>query len=196
MKMKRDIFIVALITSFFISACRKGEDDPLLSLRTRKARLTGDWQLDSGKVQTKFVDDQGKFTERTFNFTANSYVSNVGGIGTFTGPHFIKLKIGNDGHFSVEEQADSVGLTGEGRWDLMSKGSGYKNKERVFFSLSKAKGNSLEFAFFNKTAGSFKYGIKELRNKRLVLECKEEFIYEVVGKYSCFVTAEYSFKQP
>ncbi len=41
-------FLVIWIGTLFSSGCRKGPEDPFLSLRSRKARLTGDWNVVSG----------------------------------------------------------------------------------------------------------------------------------------------------
>ena len=38
-------FIVFALLSVTILACKKGENDPFLSLSSRKARLAGEWKL-------------------------------------------------------------------------------------------------------------------------------------------------------
>jgi len=43
----RALFLLIIITLSF-SACKKGEEDPFLSLKSRTGRLTGDWVLKSG----------------------------------------------------------------------------------------------------------------------------------------------------
>ncbi len=39
------IVVVAVILLFNFSSCSKYEDGPVMSLRTKKARLTGEWEL-------------------------------------------------------------------------------------------------------------------------------------------------------
>ncbi len=47
--MKRTKLLLWLsIALFAIAGCKVGEDDPFLSLSSRKARLSGDWQISSG----------------------------------------------------------------------------------------------------------------------------------------------------
>lgn len=41
------LIVVTVVSSFFTTSCRVGEEDPFFSMRTRKARLTGEWVVDS-----------------------------------------------------------------------------------------------------------------------------------------------------
>jgi hypothetical protein len=38
--------------TLIVGACRKGENDPLLSLKSRQARLAGEWVVSSSEVQS------------------------------------------------------------------------------------------------------------------------------------------------
>ncbi|MGB0403335.1 MAG: hypothetical protein ACPGEG_04505 [Salibacteraceae bacterium] len=55
----RLLFIVALVASVTFSGCKKGENDPFFSLKTRKGRLAGDWKV--------------SFAEYTINDTSWTY---------------------------------------------------------------------------------------------------------------------------
>ncbi|SFT66364.1 hypothetical protein SAMN05216474_1633 [Lishizhenia tianjinensis] len=46
MKTVKSLVLLALIGASVV-ACKKGEDDPFLSLRTRDARISGEWKLES-----------------------------------------------------------------------------------------------------------------------------------------------------
>ncbi|OQX96142.1 MAG: hypothetical protein B6I24_11805 [Bacteroidetes bacterium 4572_128] len=39
------LLILFIISSFFLTSCKRGEDDPFFSLYSRKMRVTGDWKL-------------------------------------------------------------------------------------------------------------------------------------------------------
>ncbi|MDI1354736.1 MAG: hypothetical protein PSX36_07450 [bacterium] len=41
---------LAFISASFFTSCKKYEDGPAISLRTKKARLQGDWQLESFSI--------------------------------------------------------------------------------------------------------------------------------------------------
>ncbi len=52
------LFSVLIISSgFLVSSCKKGENDPLLSLRTRNNRLKGNWEL------VKLEENRERYTE-------------------------------------------------------------------------------------------------------------------------------------
>ena len=53
--------IVALfiLATFILVGCKKGENDPLISLKTRKSRLSGEWKM--------------SFAEYSINDTTYSY---------------------------------------------------------------------------------------------------------------------------
>lgn len=65
--------ITALTTSVSLNSCRKGEEDPAISLRSRKARLVGDWKLTEGKTdQTQ----NGSLSTTTYDGTNEITTSN------------------------------------------------------------------------------------------------------------------------
>jgi len=45
----KNAIVVFIISVFFVSST-KGEDDPLISLKSRKERMVGDWVINSGFV--------------------------------------------------------------------------------------------------------------------------------------------------
>ncbi|MGM0478540.1 MAG: hypothetical protein ACQERC_04890 [Bacteroidota bacterium] len=53
MKMFRILSLAALAVVFVLSSCSKYEEGPLVSLRTKKARITGEWKVE------KYVDEDG-----------------------------------------------------------------------------------------------------------------------------------------
>lgn len=58
--MKKNLFIILVLLGTVLSfnSCKKGENDPFLSLSSRKARLTGEWKLTAGEWTTTTVQDQ------------------------------------------------------------------------------------------------------------------------------------------
>ncbi len=65
--MIRKILIAILLLGMIVPACKKGDEDPFLSLRTRKNRLTGDWKVEQyekysnyGPIRSiRYVTDSG-----------------------------------------------------------------------------------------------------------------------------------------
>lgn len=53
MKALKSLSLAVLSITFVLGSCSKYEEGPLLSLRTKKARITGEWKVD------RYVDEDG-----------------------------------------------------------------------------------------------------------------------------------------
>ncbi|PIP55156.1 MAG: hypothetical protein COX07_01410 [Bacteroidetes bacterium CG23_combo_of_CG06-09_8_20_14_all_32_9] len=50
------LLLLLVIIIVIIPSCKKGDNDPFLSLRSRKARITGEWKLITGTTIYTFND--------------------------------------------------------------------------------------------------------------------------------------------
>jgi len=126
------LFICALPLVF--SGCRKGDKDPLVTLRTRKARLTGDWKLTAGSrvlvadgVRNEHTYERDSIFERSFRNGNNTLIIRQ---------HRERLSIRRDGSYVLEIRTSEAGgsnqtYTIEGSWNFAfrSKQAEVKNKE-------------------------------------------------------------------
>ncbi len=69
-------YLFFILSFFILCACKKGEDDPFLSLRSRNKRITGTWELKS--MTYRFNEYGSSFdgttmTETTDGSTVDSY---------------------------------------------------------------------------------------------------------------------------
>lgn len=69
--------LLALIGSVaFVTSCKRGEEDPFLSLRTRDARLMGEWTLSSLEVRQEINESNNSLVTNTIveeKFSGDSY---------------------------------------------------------------------------------------------------------------------------
>ncbi|MDP2176255.1 MAG: hypothetical protein Q8K70_10145 [Bacteroidota bacterium] len=165
--MKR-IFIIALALGLLVS-CKKGENDPGLSFRSRDKKIVGEWTVESfenynlnqnGNSKTEIKQTYSGLTITTTN-TTGSQTNTAVGTTSYKG----NLTINKDGTAVYTEVStftnSSTTRTFNGTWMW---GNSKKNKSELF----------LNFASFNSQlilAQSFR--IDELRNKKIVL--KENF---------------------
>ena len=56
----KNLFLFVIIAACCLPACKKGENDPFLSLRSRKARITGKWIL-TEKIYERLADGDNEF---------------------------------------------------------------------------------------------------------------------------------------
>ena len=146
-----------LLFSFVLifTGCKKGEDDPFISFRTRKARVTGNWKLAGGYKIQKY--SYGAETKAVYS--ANEYTLNSGG-NFFVGPAKFDMELKKDGSAKVTRIMAPVFSTGgfSGTWNFTDGVGETKKKAQIVFQNN----SRLDYEFLL-------FDIKELRNKRMVL---------------------------
>ncbi|PBQ33368.1 hypothetical protein CNR22_16805 [Sphingobacteriaceae bacterium] len=191
MQKKISLVILAILTLCF-TECKKGEDDPVISLRTRKARAAGEWRLVSGNASYTAKGYNEDYAFDGTNVTAN-YTSVTPII--YTGRYILNLTISKDGKFTFKEVVAGLSLEAGGDWTFNKGGGEDKKKEDFIFTItSVSKGSTNELHFFNRLNTNFTYQIKELRNKRLVIHSAGTFYTDSKGNYSTLST-DYVFQQ-
>lgn len=164
--------IVLVLASFLLApSCRKGEDDPFLSLRSRKARLTGEWKLKSGSESYEFngINIQIDYSENKKIINSTEYTYSE------------KIVFDKKGEYEWTCEDNNAAYREKGSWEFgrKSKSKDYKAKETVTLYISEIVtqgGESSETEYFG---GDFilldgHYNIKsiklqELRNKKMVI---------------------------
>ena len=70
----KNLFLFLLIAACCLPACKKGENDPFLSLRSRDARLTGKWILTDLTSESQFYGDSASFYPKFYGMSFNGSV--------------------------------------------------------------------------------------------------------------------------
>jgi hypothetical protein len=169
--------LLLLVSAFVLDSCKKGDNDPAISFRTRKNRLTGEWRLRSGTYKHNTQGTSGpegyhvKFTESQY-----TYVVDIPGsiyTGAAQGPYSRTMSFKKDGYVRIVELIDGFEYVTEGTWDFNSGVGDEKSKELV----------TIHFTYYSSSSGTQTYGgnqkqltytITELRNKKLVLNMKDQ----------------------
>ena len=142
--------MVLLLSSVVFSACKKYEEGPGLSLKSKNARLTGEWELteysytrttEEGTTTRKFEGSLMMFTGKEYN--GWDYVDT-----TYSYPYSMKLTIEKEGTYEWYEIEDGEIDEWTAYWSWMDGKSG---KELLLLSDD----------------GTFK--INKLKNKELIL---------------------------
>lgn len=144
------ILLVCLTAAAIMPSCKKGEDDPFLSLRSRKSRVAGDWTVES-KSDTRTDLTNGSTTTITINGsdytkTSNGFLSSTtkGTISVFT------YTFEKDGKWNSVYELTTVNTSGSGSsaitttttkhiessgiWNFLGKIGDAKNKENMSVS--------------------------------------------------------------
>jgi hypothetical protein len=189
--MKRISLIILL--AVLINACKKGPNDPKVSLLSRKSRMTGNWTMQKGHVSiTTFKQGASPFNS---NFELNSgkaHLTQTGTLIAYILTYNLYLKIEKDGKFSLTEDFDNYSMAADGSWNFSSGVGKKKNKEDVFFKLTNVRIGDSQEHLFNNLSTEISYQIKELRNEKLVLYAATKLYLNAYGEKANF-EAEYTF---
>ncbi len=116
-----------------ISSCKKGENDPFLSLKSRKARITGEWKLTEGTITSS-----SNFGGSTFTYTT-TYTNTTSTSNGSTNAYSETLTIEKDGTYEVAIIDDGYPTTISGNWFFVGKikDIDIKKKEAIMFVAQK-----------------------------------------------------------
>ncbi len=199
--------MVVLVATSALIGCKKGANDPFLSLKSRKARLKGDWKLvqvegkgvgTNGAVTTVFYD--GTLWTETTNGSSNSYLYEK----TITFDKKGTFKFETKSTYS-ENKFDQTVV--EGKWAFIGKNkdASLKNKEAITFAGVKwissgqtedTMGNIVTYNSTNITDGNFAnrvwYGwiLDKLSSKEMIVKTNYSYTDEA-GKSTIEYTYTY-----
>ena len=190
------VLCFTLLSGIFIS-CKKGENDPGLSLRPRRERVIGKWKLFSGKVvYTPPKDPQEVSTytdsQRAFEKAGVRIVSAYDWTVSFD-------RAGTYNQILKETAPGSISstLTLKGNWAFMLKSTNqeFKNKEALYLTetfIGNSQGGALTTEEFkNPVTGSI-WPIDQLKNKEMIIKyvTEEEKLdgFHVTDVYLVFKT--------
>src|ERR1044071_9328773 len=129
MKNSIKVALAALVLSAFaFDGCKKGTDDPFMSIHTRKGRMAGDWTVKSGSGSF------GSSSTTTWTFDGTTY-SETDQSGTLSETRSITMNFEKDGTFKTVDTQSGTGwsdvLTETGTWNFTSGVGDDKNKDHV-----------------------------------------------------------------
>lgn len=116
--MKKNILVMALgllVGSMVLTGCKKGENDPFLSFKSRDARITETWKL--VKIDGKEISTDPSGTDTyttTFDGTTASEAFNGSVFSTYS--YSLTVEIKKDGTYQSIEVTDGDTETIDGRW--------------------------------------------------------------------------------
>ncbi len=157
----RLILILSVVTILF--ACKKGENDPFLSLRSRDARITGKWELKEANWQEQDNDEVSNYTYAE-NVSNGTITYSETGSPSESFSYTMTLEIKKEGTYEMISIEDGVTSRTEGDWWWLSD---TKKKTRL----------SLDDDWDS-------YEVDRLTNKELVLKVKKVRYFSGSGWYN------------
>jgi hypothetical protein len=191
------IATVALVMPVF-NGCKKGENDPAISLRSRKSRITGEWKVSKmEETQTTTPSCSGCYgstDKTTFDGTSKTVVSTSAAPGSTASTWVYTvsaatLTIDKEGTYTytwteVLTSVDGTPVTGatpstyteEGVWNFSGGAGDTKSKSELVMASTKRTwttgGVSSTSTTTGNTTGSIST-IDQLKNKEMILKINE-----------------------
>jgi hypothetical protein len=167
--------IIALsITS--LQSCKKGAEDPAISLRSRASRLAGTWTLTKFKSTT--TNSNGTSTDN-IEGTTGTTVSSSGNTNTYTVNEYT-YAFDKNGTYKMNasitynfggQQTTSIS-TSNGTWNFLSKGGDLNEKESIYLSeLSSTNGGNT--TTYSSNSNGVTWVLTSLKNKSIILDSKD-----------------------
>jgi hypothetical protein len=187
MKALKYIAIATLaITAGLTTSCKKGENDPFLSLSSRKARLTGEWTVSSSYSKNVSTGTSTVTNVNSYDGTTNTNTYTSGIINnTSTENYTIEMTINRDGSYSkiTTNTTDEEKYEESGIWTFAGKDktSDYKKKEVVVFYPRKTIYTDLSNTSNTSTqeTSSVNYGetyvIDQLKGKEIIFKSNSSY---------------------
>jgi hypothetical protein len=181
---KTALLSLILISATLLFSCKKGENDPFLSLRSRKSRIVGEWKLQKGFEKSAFSYN----TSVQYNETSGSKTDENGTI-NFT--YSMEYTFKKDGSYTYSYTETPTGdktttRKNEGRWTFLAKNNSgkFKNKERILLTETLYSytydGNTSTNIESTPTDGTIFY-LDQLENKKMIIKFVSENKNENAG---------------
>jgi len=191
--------VLMLSSVVTLNSCKKGADDPAISLRSRTARLTGKWTISAGTENSVSVNGGNTSTSNTtINGTTITEVSNNT---TTSGTIAYTVEFVKDGTFTMTRNetyngySDNVTLTGT--WNFVVGGNDLKDKEAIILAYKGVTEVSTSGTTSTTSTGTYtatnyvaKWIITRLANSELVVTANDNSMY---GSNSDTYTNTYTF---
>lgn len=167
--------ILSTVCAGFVG-CKRGEGDPFLSLRSRKARVAGDWTLSTGKT-IDMSSSGSASTTTTTDYTATTATENIVTVPSTSNPatswaYTSKSTFEKDGTFTQTVVDAGVSTTYTGVWNFTSGvGKDMKNKSQLVLTYLTITQGSTSLSYTGVT-NDVTFDIYQLKNKEMILKQK------------------------
>lgn len=173
----KKIFVYMIIVSVaapFFSSCKKGENDPFISLRSRKSRVAGEWEVTSAKGSQI---ETGPFSSNySWTFDGSVYTE-TSGSGSSSVSRTMEYTFDKNGEYTFEETINGSIYKSKGTWNFTQGVGETKRKSQLLLREESYTTPSSVSNSEGSTPYSIGYEIDELRKDKMVLKTKITYTF-------------------
>ncbi len=180
----KTMLVVAVAGTLLLDSCKKGENDPFLSLKSRKARVVGEWTVTAASITD--INDSGSSSTTTNTTYDGTTETTTVGSNSSTRTVTYTYTFVKDGTFtSVETETGTVlstpytdVTTTQGNWNFTGRiGKDEKNKESIVLYTTSMKndftmsGNTTTStsSYTGTSRGNMVFRLDRLSNKEMIV---------------------------
>jgi len=158
------ILMLVILATPLLNSCKKGPDDPFISLRSRAGRLKGEWNLTSG---TETETSGGSTYTETYTGTIVTVTS--GGLSS-SHAHTEDIQFLKGNAFTSTILDDAQTTICQGFWAFMDGYDDVKNKECVVVRLSSQISGGSVTTYTGDDMPSYVLRLDKLSGSELIIE--------------------------
>ncbi|HBF88140.1 MAG TPA: hypothetical protein DDX39_05810 [Bacteroidales bacterium] len=174
------LIITASIVILLLVDCKKGENDPFISLISRTSRLKGEWELVEVS-ENRDITYLGDHLYIEYSYS-NSYITEKytsswsNDVETYQTKYNLSIVFEDDGLYNLSEEIEDTLYTIEGGWMWSTKSNELevKKKEAIILFGKKFEIDKINEKYSNFYTGELNNGsllyVDELRNNKLVIK--------------------------
>lgn len=173
---KLNLLLIVLALSCI--GCKKGEEDPTISLRSRKTRICKEWRVSEGT--SKYYQLSPSNTNSgisTYNelYTTSDVTIAISNGYTGKGRYTYTFEIKEDGTYNIYknielDDGNNIVETERGAWYFLTKNKDLKTKTFEIIAFQPTRYNTMGLSVSMISSNPVLYRIIELRNDKLHLE--------------------------
>ncbi len=167
-----------------LNSCKKGADDPSISLRSRTSRLAGKWTISTGNTTT--TNNNGGSTSTSTTTIAGTTETIVANNNTSIGTVEYTIEFLKDGTYTSVMNETFTGysskVTSNGTWNFVAGGNDLNNKEAVILNQLQStdvttigSSSSTTVTSTPKSSSVSIWKITRLANKELVVTSDDSY---------------------
>jgi hypothetical protein len=174
------VLAAAVVLPTVFTGCKKGENDPFISLRSRKARMAGEWNVQDGTGKTTTTGSgYSQVEDWTYDGTKESTTTTTtSGSGsttsTDTDNYTTEYTFEKDGSFKMvqtdTDSSPSVVTTTTGVWNFTGGAGDTKEKSQLLIMVNSITSGSTTTTYEGSEAPTLVYDIDQLKNKEIILK--------------------------
>lgn len=170
MKTTIKVLIAAMaISSVGFVGCKKGEGDPFLSLKSRKARLSGEWKVSAGKGSDTDASGTDNWVYDGTTQTTTTSTNN-----TITDKYTVTYEFEKDGAFKMVQTdnntSTAIVTTVTGTWNWTGGVGDVKSKSQIVMTWLSTSTGSATQTWTGDNAPQMVMDVYQLKGKEIIFK--------------------------